>query len=261
VLFVSIGHLAANDGKEANRKYRGGGIRFAGFFVTNINSTLQLDVKGAPIGTRIDVTDDLGVRDSATIPKINMDYRFSKRSRLDLTWFDISRSGQKQLEKTIQFNGEEFTIGTEVDSFIDTELFSLQYTWVYYESDKVLLGLSAGLTVMRVDVGISTSRQEEPQAQAAVTAPLPAFGLRMAYRVTPKLSVLVGSNLFMIEYGDYKGSFVTVAAAVEHHTFKRVGFGGSLERLALDLQIDESSAFWDINHVFTGYSAYVAVYF
>lgn len=261
LLLASIHPLAAGEEKQEHGRYRSGGVRFAAFFVTNIDTTLQLDVEGLPIGGRVDFTDDLGVRDSVTVPKISLDYRFSKHSRLDLTWFDIRRSGQKQLEKTLQFNGEEFVIGTEVDSFIDTELFSLQYTWVFYESDKVLLGLSAGINVLRIHTGISVTDGRDPSTNAAVTAPLPAFGLRMGYRINPKLDVLVGSNLFLIEYGEYKGSFVTAGAAVEYKAFKHVGFGGSLERLSVDLEIDDSAAYWDFNHLFTGYSAYIAIYF
>lgn len=148
LLLASIHPLAAGEEKQEHGRYRGGGVRFAAFFVTNIDTTLQLDVEGLPIGGRVDFTDDLGIRDSVTVPKIN-----------------------------------------------------------------------------------------------------------------PKLDVLVGSNLFLIEYGEYKGSFVTAGVAVEYEAFKHVGFGGSLERLSMDLEIDDSAAYWDFNHLFTGYSAYIAIYF
>jgi hypothetical protein len=36
-----------------------------------------------PIGTRIDVSSDLGLKDSTTVPRIHLAYRFSKRHRLE----------------------------------------------------------------------------------------------------------------------------------------------------------------------------------
>ena len=261
LLLFSLGAAEAKDADDSELRYRHGSVRFAAFFVTGIDTELQLDLKGAPLGTRVDLTDDLGIKNRETVPKINLNYRFSKHHSLDFGWFNIKRDGQKRIEKTINFIGKEFLIDTEVDSFIDTELYALQYTWIFYESDKVLLGLSAGLNVFRIDTGIGTTEQDEPRTKVGVTAPLPAAGLRMIYRVNHKLHVAASSNLFVIEYGAYKGSITEFAVAVEHHTFKHVGFGGSLEHLATNVEIDDSEAYWDIKHVFTGYTAYVAVYF
>lgn len=49
--------------------------------------------------------------------------------------------------------------------------------------------------------------------------------------------------------------------AAEHHTFKHVGFGGSVGRMVLDVEVDDDQLFWDVNHQFRGVMAYVAVYF
>ena len=43
-------------------------------------------------------------------------------------------------------------------------------------------------------------------------------------------------------------------------SFKHVGFGGSIGRTVLDVEIDDDDLFWDVNHRFHGVVAYVAVY-
>jgi len=49
--------------------------------------------------------------------------------------------------------------------------------------------------------------------------------------------------------------------AAEHHTFKHVGFGGSIGNMIMDIEVNDDNLFWDVNHRFNGIQAFVAVYF
>ena len=49
--------------------------------------------------------------------------------------------------------------------------------------------------------------------------------------------------------------------AAERHTFKHVGFGGSLGRMVTGVEVDDEDLFWDVNHRFRGIMDHVAVYF
>ena len=65
-------------------------------------------------------------------------------------------------------------------------------------------------------------------------APLPVLGARMDYRVTPKLDVLAGADIFFINQGDYSGSMTDLRLQLEHRTTKHFGFGVGLDHFALD---------------------------
>jgi hypothetical protein len=83
----------------------------------------------------------------------------------------------------------------------------------------------------------------------------------LGYKVNRKLSVLARFDLLNIQYGDFSGSMLDAWFAAEHHTFKHVGFGGSVGRMNMEFEVDDDQLFWDVSHHFTGVMAHVAVYF
>jgi hypothetical protein len=68
-------------------------------------------------------------------------------------------------------------------------------------------------------------------------------------------------DLLSLQWGNFRGHVLDAWFAAEHHTFKHVGFGGSLGRLVIDVEADDDRLFWDVNHRFTGVMGYVAFYF
>jgi hypothetical protein len=234
----------ADDGNRASKHpYRGGALRMGPFYVTNLE-------------------DDLGLSNSAAVGRVTLDYDFNKSHALGLKWYPLRRSGQKVIERDIQFGDKEFFLGDEVDSSFDADFYTLEYVWAFYRSKKVVLGLSAGLSVTEFRVGLGTADEGGADANTAkLTLPLPTIGGRLGYRVTPKLSVLARFDLLTLAYGDYSGTVLDAWFAAEHHTFKHVGFGGSIGRMVLDVEADDDQLFWDVSHRFQGVMGYVAVYF
>ena len=130
---------------------------------------------------------------------------------------------------TIRFGGEKFLVGSQVNSFFDSELLTLEYIWAFYTSDKVVLGLCAGLSVTTLRTGITAAESDGGNSvDVKVTVLIPTIGGRLGYRVTPKLSVLARFDLLSLDLGDYSGLLLDSRFAAEHHTFKHVGFGGSI---------------------------------
>jgi hypothetical protein len=254
--------MADEETRASKHAHRGGALRLGPFYVTNLETQLQVDSQNAPLGTHINVEDDLGLDTSAAVGRVTLDYDFNKRHALGLKWYRLDRSGQNVLERDIQFGDHDFAVGDEVDSSFETNFFTLEYVWAFYRSEKVVLGLSAGLSVTEIRVGLGALDQGGADANTVnVTIPLPTIGGRLGYRVTPKLSVLARFDLLSLAYGDYSGTVLDAWFAAEHHTFKHVGFGGSLGRMVLDVEADDDQLFWDVNHRFHGVMAYVAVYF
>ena len=76
--------------------YRGGALRLGGFWAFQIDTTVGVKSQDFPLGLHIDISKDLGVTDSATVPKLSFTYRFGKRSQIDFDWFSIQREGGKR---------------------------------------------------------------------------------------------------------------------------------------------------------------------
>ncbi len=59
-------------------------LSVGGFLVDHINTELRVDARNFPIGTSINLTDDLEVDGSNKVIRLDGYYRFSPRHRIDL---------------------------------------------------------------------------------------------------------------------------------------------------------------------------------
>jgi hypothetical protein len=74
---------ASAEEDQGKKRYRGGQIRAGVFFVQNIDTKLMVTPADVPIGVRIATSEDLGLAESNTVPRLMLSYRFSRRHRLD----------------------------------------------------------------------------------------------------------------------------------------------------------------------------------
>jgi hypothetical protein len=191
-----------------------------------------------------------------------LSYRFSRRHRIDFGYYAFRRDGITRLLEWLEFKDGFYPPGTEVESFLNTDIYKLAYTWVFHDDGKVMLGLSGGLFVTRFDIGLSADGPVVYRDEAErLTAPLPVLGGRIGYNVGRKLRLLAAGDWFFIDYGAYRGQLTDAFLLVEHRTFKHVGFGGGLNAFSLTVDIDDSDRHADIRHVYTGWMAYMAFYF
>ena len=182
---------AEDEKRQKGNPHRGGALRLGGFWVFQIDTAVGVKSQDFPLGIHIDVSKDLGVTDSATVPRVLLSYRFNRRSQLDFDWFSIQREGGKRLERTISFPRREFEIGVGVEAFTDISIYKAVYTWLFHDDPKVRLGISAGVHVVDFEVGVDAGPDRIGDAdlseRAGITAPLPVIGGRLVYQVNPKL--------------------------------------------------------------------------
>jgi len=135
----------AEDEAEEAKDYRSGSIRLGAFWVGQIDNTIVARSESFPVGLFIDLSRDFALSDSITVPRGMFGYRFSRRHQVNIGYFQISRDNQVVLERTIEIGESVFPIGARVDFSYDTRVYKAAYTWLFYDSDKVVLGASFGL--------------------------------------------------------------------------------------------------------------------
>lgn len=231
------------------------------FFVTNISSHLSLFHQDLPIGGRIDLSQDLGLVDSVTSPRATIGWHFRRRHVLSFGYYDLSRDGGRTLFDGIELP-EPIPGGARIESFVETKLYRLSYTWLFYNDSKVKLGVGGGLFVAGLGAGLKT--EETPVTrfvEESVTAPLPVLGARLGYRITPKLEFLANWDWFFVDYKKYRGVISDLQFFVNHDTFKHVGFGAGLNYHTLKLEVDDDEIFWDIDSSYPGILAVMSFRF
>jgi hypothetical protein len=237
------------------------GVSLGAYFVTRTNGSIRLDATAGvvTIGTSIDWERDLGGETSMTVPRIDGYYRFAPKHRMDFSWYRIDRGGQVVTQRSLDFGDVNFPAGTPIDSELNTETIKAAYTYSFYRTPQIETALSVGLHVTRMELSLQSAGLGVAEA-TSTTAPLPVFGFRLDYSFAPNWLVRTKYELFFLDNFDtYQGALNDFTIALEHHTFKHVGFGFGLNRSSLDLEINDGSKQGSVSSVLSGLMLYVTL--
>ena len=236
-------------------------LSLGAYFVTRTNGTIRLDRTAGlvTIGTSIDWERDLGGETSMTVPRLDGYYRFAPKHRVDFSWYRIERGGQVVTQRGIDFGDVSFPAGTPIDSRLDSETIKAAYTYSFYRAPQIETALSVGLHVTALDASLQSAGLGIAEA-TSTTAPLPVFGFRLDYSFAPRWQVRTKYELFFLDNFDtYQGALSDFTIALEHRTFKHVGFGFGLNRSSLDLEIDDGDKQGSFSTVLSGLMLYMTV--
>ncbi len=93
--FGGVRAFAADEPKETGPFARGFGYLGA-FFVTQSRTELGLFSNDLPLGTRLNLEEDLGLRDSFAVPRMTVGWRFGQRHILSGSYYDLSRDAVRR---------------------------------------------------------------------------------------------------------------------------------------------------------------------
>lgn len=233
-----------------------------GTYIVDGSDTKFSVVSDVGLGTVIDYNRDLNGDSRATIPRIDAYYRFNPRHRIDFTSFSIDREGSRTLaiDPPIVINGEDYAGGT-INSEIKYTLYKLGYAYSFYHSSKVELSISAGLNFTDYELKFSNETGSKAET-AGVTAPLPMFGLRMGYAITPKWSVNYVAESFFIDFDNtIKGALINYELNTEYRLFKHFSVGAGLARIGSALEVNDPDWTGSVSDSYRGYTLFGTFYF
>ena len=93
-----------------------------------------------------------------------------------------------------------------------------------------------GFYFMPIDIEFEVSGTVDAENTMDFIAPLPTFGLRMDFVLAPKWFFRSGTQIFYLEYQDFKGSVLTTHGAIEYTPWDRISFGLGLDSLTFQLE-------------------------
>ncbi len=211
----------------------------AGFFWSSLGSSIRI---GSGIGIDIDIEKLLGLDTTNTVFRTEVMWRFTDNRRhcVDFNWFTFDRSGQRLIEEDIVIGneGEEQIVieaGTGVKSYFKLDIYEVAYKYSFFQDDRVDIATGLGLYVMPIKFGLKASISGDKGGSENFTAPLPVLPLTMSIALTPRWVIKTGSQIFYVEYENFKGSLLEFRSAVEYNPWKYAGFGLGLDSMAIRL--------------------------
>ena len=242
----------------------------AGIFLSSNDSNIQI---GSGVGLYLDVEGFLGLDSTNQVARIDTLWRFSdnRLHRVDLSWFAFRRSGDRVITEDITIEDPEgnpifIGAGTSVSSFFNLDIFDLSYSYSFFQDERVDLAASAGVYIMPIDFGIKVTGLVEEEGTQKFTAPLPAFGVRMDFAITPKWFVRSGAKFFYIKYENFEGRLVELKGAVEYAPWKNFGMGLGFDTFAMRIEADgedwpEIDLRGSLDFRYTGLQLYLRYFF
>ena len=237
-------------------------IRLGGYIVDGANTTFSVTSDIGGLGTVIDYSRDLGGDSRDTIPRIDAYYRFNERHRIDFTSFSIDRSGTRAIAIDPPLViGDETYSGTTVNSDLKYTLYKLGYAYSFYHSSRVELSISAGLNFTEYEFSINDDSGANAET-AGFTAPLPMFGLRMGYAITPKWSVNYVAESFFVDFEDkVRGALINYELNTEYKVLKNLALGAGLARIGSAVEINDDDWVGSMSDSYRGYTLFATLYF
>ena len=242
-LLLIINPVFANEKKVAARPWEKWSFT-AGGMVHATNTAFRL---GGGAGTYIDVEEFLDLDATNTVYFLGGHWRFTenRRHRIDLSWFSLNRSGEKTIGQAISLpreedEGETDTIpeGTKVESHFEIDVYKLNYSYSFYQDDRVDLAANLGLYIMPLSFGLKTTGVVDVEGDANFTAPLPTIGFRMDFALAPKWFFRSGTQVFYLEYQDFKGGILYTQGAIEYSLWKHFGLGFGVDAFRIEASAD-----------------------
>lgn len=186
-------------------------VSAGGVFPIN-NTKIEVGNQSGTFGTELDFENDLGFNKSTTTFLSDIQWRASRRSRFDLSYFYLNRNTSYQLQKTIEFGDHTYPVDASVNSFFKTNIYRFSYGYAFFLDPKYEFGLMIGAHVLKTEVGIGllgATAEIGYRDDFDFTAPLPDAGIWGGYAVSDKFAVTGNLSYLSLKINDISGKIIS----------------------------------------------------
>ncbi len=264
VVFIPVSSHAA-DNTAYNFPWEKFSIQGGAFFA-GLSDKVTVGTNGA--GVAIDLENALGLDTQNQIFRAGAMYRIgeTRRHRVDLDYLYFNRTATKSIEKDIVVDNVTVTAGTSVETTFNYQIIRAAYSYSFFQDDRMDLAASFGLFVMPIKFKMNASGLGSGQGDFNFTAPLPAFGLRGDFAITPRWMLRTNVDFFYLEYQNFRGSLLDTRVAVEYNPWKHFGFGLGFDNFRVGLKAEDKDIpsvnfQGDIKSQFIGMQLYARYFF
>jgi len=238
VLILAFAGLPLRSQDSVNYQHEKFAVNLGGF-LASMNSDISLGGQSG-LGVNLNLEEALGLSTSNFVIRGEAEYNFGskRRSYIRMGYFGLFRNASKTLESELEIGNTVYPIGTEVDSKYNMQIIRAMYDYAYFKDERIMLGVSAGLYVLPVDFSIGTPYAIDESAK--VIAPLPVFGFRNTFFITPKVLLKQNIELLYVKTSSIKGLISDLNMWVEYNPFKHFGFGLGLNTFRFNFTAYES---------------------
>jgi hypothetical protein len=229
-------------------------FEFGGYFPKSA-TTAQLDSSTGGVGTIVDFQNMLGMEEHASAANFAIRWRFTERWRLEASYFDTRREGDRATTQDIRWGDKFFPAGSQLNSSIDVNDARVSVGYSLYKTSDKELGIGFGFHVMGYDARISS--QLIGSESKRVTAPLPVITFYGGFSMDDKWSIAARLDRFSLTYDQYSGSITGMGLELLYQPFRHFGLGVGYQSLFIDFEATRGDFIGKINQTMQGPTAFL----
>ncbi|MEN2398778.1 hypothetical protein GKZ90_0003285 [Flavobacterium sp. MC2016-06] len=214
-------------------------VTAGGFFPLN-NTQIQVGQTNGNPGTLIDFENDLGFSKSSTSFMGALEWRISRRSRLDFEFFSLNRSATKTLEKQIVFGDNTYDINARVTAFFDVQIARIAYGYAFLSKPKYEAGLLIGAHVLFGDVGLRVDANQaslEKRTNFNFTAPLPDMGIWGEFVLGKRFGLYANVNYLAAKIDNISGRIISYNLSLLYNIYDNLSVNAGYT--GLNFRVDD----------------------
>ena len=224
-------------------------IEFQGrYWTTDLDTRIKV-ASNSVEGTDVDLKDDLGINDE-DFPEARLTIALSKHNKMRFGYTQISYNGERNITRTIMFNGKSYTLGSKVETDFDLKYLRLGWIWEFINIGD---GVFEGGTLFEVKGFIIEASLNAPSLSISESedfrGAFPSLGLTLGMQ--PHKSVNLFAEASGISAGNY-GYFYDAEVGVEFTITKSFTILGEYRILELKAEDDSNYAKLKIKGPFAG---------
>jgi hypothetical protein len=245
LLAAGLPIFAASGSVDGSRVIDDKWVIAVGGYLTEFKTDASVG-SGRVLGTSIRFEDQLGVDPDQTVFRLDGLKRFGKRHAIGFGLWTLNREGATAIDGQIEYDGNVFDVGAEINSRFDTDWLRLDWRYSLLRTDKGEAGLSAGLSVYEFETsleglatvsdGMGGTILQAARAEEDVLAPVPTIGMFMNYAFRPNLILRVKADFLDLDVGDIEGKVTDTTLLFEWYFSRHAGVGIGLNRSDIDVR-------------------------
>ena len=234
----------------------------AGYFFPQTTTSAQLD-STTGVGANIDFENTLGMQASKSVPVALARWRFGERWRLEGEYFQLNRTGEKLVDRTITWGDQTFPANAQVSSKFDFSDLRLSVGYSFFKTRDKELGVGLGAHVAAYDATLSGTFNGAAIGSDSekVTAPLPVISFYGQFALTDQWAVAGRMDRFALKYDKFSGNLTGIGLDLMYQPFKHVGFGLASRALSLRMDAEDQGRKAEFKQTFQGPMLYMNVSF
>jgi hypothetical protein len=216
-----------------------------------VSSSGSDQLAGIP-GTNINAKRDLGLADK-NLPILNLVLKGAQKHKLRVQFIPIKYEQSAILARTIDFNGQRYSVGLPVNSTLDFKALRLGYEYDFVIKSRGFAGfiIEDKQTDVRVDLATPLINPQFAHARA----PIPALGGIGRYWILPRLNVTAEVTGFKIPDSvddRYNAHYVDVDIFGTLNATKNVGVKVGYRSLDMGYKFKEDAGAFTLKGMYVG---------